>query len=87
MLKTIQTRRRKLINTDPQRRCYNGCNYNEELTWTGWEDLDHARSDDAENRMQWWKELNDDAVKDRGESARREFRIKENEDANIPALS
>jgi len=24
------------VNTDPQRRCYNGCHFSSEMVWTGW---------------------------------------------------
>lgn len=27
------------INTDPQRRCYNGCHFSSEMVWTDWEYL------------------------------------------------
>lgn len=84
----VQTRRRQIINTDPQRRCYWGVNAKEEAVWTFWEDLEHLRSDeDAEKRMKFWKELNDYAVDARGEGARNEYKIKEESNANLPAIS
>ncbi len=36
---TVQFRRKIVENTDPQRRCYNGCNFSERVFWSEWEDL------------------------------------------------
>lgn len=68
----IFMRSRRLVNTDPQRRCYNGCNYSEALVWTQWELLDY---DATEERVKWWQELNDYVVSQRGKSAKSEFKI------------
>lgn len=70
----IVRRRHILVNTDPQRRCYNGCHFSSELRWGPWESLEHVTSSYAEARVKWWRELNDDAVKARGEEARTEFK-------------
>lgn len=69
----IRTRRRIEVNTDPQRRCYNGCHFSSELRWTAWEVLDRVAPEKAEARLKFWRELNDYAVSQRGESARCEF--------------
>lgn len=72
----IQTRQRHLINTDPQRRCYNGCHAKSELVWSPWETLEsNVPEDKIERRIEFWKELNQIAIDGRGEGARREFRI------------
>jgi hypothetical protein len=74
---TIEFRKRILVNTDPQRRCYDGCHYSSELVWTQWENIESGVSDDsAEERLTFWRELNDYAVEARGESARAEYRLK-----------
>jgi hypothetical protein len=73
----IECREQILVNTDSQRRCYNGCNFSEELRWTDWEQLDFPREGMAEVRLIFWRELNDYAVSQRGKSARKEFRIVE----------
>jgi len=74
----IETRRKFLINTDPQRRCYNGCHYSSELVWGQWEILEYDIPEDKlDDRISFWKDLNDYAVSQRGESAKREFRIGE----------
>lgn len=71
-------RRRILINTDPQRRCYNGAYFSSELVWSGWESLDtSATLEQAADRLKFWTELNDYAVSQRGESAKCEFKIEE----------
>lgn len=33
---SVYFRKPVTINTDPQRRCYNGCNFSEETTWMEW---------------------------------------------------
>jgi len=72
---TIKTRPQIEVNTDPQRRCYNGCHFSSELRWTPWESLEsNITSDKVERRLKFWQELNDYAVSQRGESARREFK-------------
>lgn len=72
---TIYMRKRVEVNTDPQRRCYNGCHFSSELRWTDWEAIDFDVADDrVESALQWWRELNDFAVSQRGESARSEFK-------------
>ena len=77
----VMSRSRKLINTDPQRRCYNGCHAKSELVWTAWEALDYCSTAmKAEERLNFWLSLNKIAVEGRGEAARKQFRI---EDANI----
>lgn len=77
-MKTIEFRKLILVNTDPQRRCYNGCHFSSELIWTGWEDIESGIApDEVESRLTFWRELNDYAVSARGESAKSEYRIKE----------
>lgn len=39
MSHVVQLRRKVVVNTDPQRRCYDGCNFSEEVSWTEWEDF------------------------------------------------
>ena len=75
---TIQHRKRILVNTDPQRRCYDGCHYSSEWKWTAWSDLEEGIKDErAEARLEFWRDLNKIAVVGRGESGRAEFRLKE----------
>lgn len=35
----IQSREQFVVNTDPQRRCYNGCNFSEGKVWSAWAPL------------------------------------------------
>lgn len=75
MMYNIVCRSRRLINTDPQRRCYNGCNFSEELIWSSWEILEYKLPEDKiERRLEFWRELNNYAISQRGESARSEFK-------------
>lgn len=67
-------RLRVVVNTDPLRRCYNGCRFSPEEQWSSWGFLECVPEDWLDRRMTFWKELNDYAVKERGESARREFK-------------
>lgn len=70
---TIMQRNKILINTDPQRRCYNGAHFSSELVWSEWEALETC--EDAEDRIKFWQDLNDYAVSQRGAGAKREFKI------------
>ena len=72
-LQIIRTRRRIEVNTDPQRRCYDGCHFSSKLRWTNWENLDTIRADQVEAKLKFWRDLNDYAISQRGESARCEF--------------
>lgn len=70
------------INNDPQRRCYDGCHFSTEIFQTPWEVLDRASSrEKAEQRLKFWVELNDYAVKSRGPSAKTDYKIVEQEEA------
>lgn len=73
MTKTIYTRKQVLVNTDPQRRCYNGCNFSEELQWTPWERLETTH--EPEERLKFWKELSDYSVSVGGQKS--EFELRE----------
>ena len=73
---TLRTRTRVEVNTDPQRRCYNGCHFSSELIDTPWETLEsHIPAAKAQAKMQFWRELNDYAVSQRGEGARKWFEL------------
>jgi len=71
----IERRTKRIINTDPQRRCYNGCHYSSEEIWSPWETIDfNIEESRIKDRLDWWRDLNDYAISERGESARKEFR-------------
>lgn len=72
---TILQRHRIEVNTDPQRRCYDGVHAKSELRWTEWGVLEFTNSNKVDARLKFWRELNDYAVSARGESARREFKL------------
>lgn len=72
---TIMKRNRMLINTDPQRRCYDGCHFSSELVWGDWELLQsNIPEDKIESRLKFWRELNDYAVSQRGAEAKTEYK-------------
>lgn len=71
---TIFHRKQIEVNTDPQRRCYNGCHFSSEFRWTSWESLETVPEERAEKRLTFWRELNDYAVSQRGKSAVCEFK-------------
>jgi len=73
----IFTRHKVEVNTDPQRRCYNGLHFSSEFRYTPWEVLEYVTVTELPRRLEFWKELNDYAVSQRGESARREFKLEE----------
>jgi len=74
---TIMCRSKVFVNTDPQRRCYNGAFKSYRYDWGQWEELDtQDTKEDADERLKFWKELNDYAVSQRGDGAKREFEIR-----------
>jgi len=67
-------RQRKLQLNDS--RCYNGAYIDADMVWSQWEPLDSAKTfEQAIARVNFWKELNDYAVSQRGASATRQFEI------------
>lgn len=54
----IQHRKHIVVNTDPQRRCYNGVHAKSELQWTTWGELCSVTPDSAERRLKFWRDLN-----------------------------
>ena len=71
----IEMRRKYEVNTDPQRRCYNGCHAKSELRWSSWETVDFDIAEERiESRLEFWRDLNDYAVSQRGAGAKAEFR-------------
>lgn len=51
----IYGRRIVEINTDPQRRCYNGCHFSSEKIWTEWAHLGTVYSkEEAEQSVNSW---------------------------------
>jgi hypothetical protein len=74
----LMTRECYEVNTDPQRRCYDGCHFSSEIVWTAWSTLDRLpNAEAAARKLKFWRELNDYAVSQRGEGAKREFKIVE----------
>jgi hypothetical protein len=72
----LRMRRHVEVNTDPQRRCYNGCHAKSEIVATPWQALE--RGPDAawgERRLKFWNELNDYAVSQRGRSAKTDYEV------------
>jgi long-subunit fatty acid transport protein len=71
----IEHRITQTINTDPQRRCYNGCYAKTANEWSRWHWLEiEVPETKIEEKLQFWRDLNDFAVSQRGEDDRREFR-------------
>lgn len=64
MTVSILMRKRVLVVTDPQRRVYNGVPFSSEEQWSSWGLLESGiASDHAEQRLHFWRDLNDYAVK------------------------
>lgn len=40
----LQCKKATEVNTDPQRRCYNGCHFSSKMVWSDWYDV--VSSDD-----------------------------------------
>ena len=74
------------VNTDPQRRCYNGCHFSSEFLWTEWDWLEwDVPEDRVEARLTFWRDLNAYAVQQRGKGATKEFRVREVGDDEVAA--
>ena len=72
---TLMTRDKIFVNTDPQRRCYDGAYYSYRYDWSAWEVLEsRIPAEKVEAKLKFWTELNDYAVSCRGEGAKREFK-------------
>lgn len=79
-MRILQVRKSILINTDPQRRCYNGCHYSSERIWTNWGDLEVIRTgEDEEKRLKFWRDLSTYDSSKRREKVGSEYRIVEKE--------
>ena len=77
-MRAIFMRKLTLVNTDPMRRCYNGCHFKSELLWGEWEVLETLGGNaDERARLSFWRDLNDYAVSERGRSATREFEVRD----------
>lgn len=75
MAYTIEHRKQILVNTDPQRRCYNGAHFSSELQWTQWGWLElNVKPEKLERRLEFWRELSEYAVSQRGPEGRSEYR-------------
>ncbi len=71
----IEVRRRVFVWDDPLHRCYNGAYGAHHYEWSAWELLEsRVPKDRVEHKLTFWRELNDDAVSCRGESAKKEYR-------------
>lgn len=68
-------RARVFVWDDPQRRCYNGAYGAHHFEMSRWEQWDVGSLAKMERRRQFWQELNDYAVSQRGESAKIEFKV------------
>lgn len=68
----IQSREAREVNTDPQRRCYNGCHFSSEWVWGEWRTLgERSTQAEAEVIAQEWR----DYQKRFGGSRRLEYRV------------
>ena len=78
---TIERRDCREVNTDPQRRCYHGVHAKSEMRWSEWYVFDSNNPKDrVEARLEFWRDLNDYAVRHRGQGAKSEFRVVEVEE-------
>lgn len=77
----LEVRSKVLVNIDGKRRCYNGCYEGWEYQDSPWEVFDSdVPPDKQESTLEFWRDLNDYAVSQRGSGARREYRIVEIEE-------
>lgn len=54
----IQSREQFEVNTDPQRRCYDGCHARSEWRWSEWRDLYTVKTqEEAEESLKSWRSI------------------------------
>jgi hypothetical protein len=66
---------RVFVWDDPQHRCYNGAFGAHHFEWSSWSHWDFGSLSKLERRRQFWQDLNDYAVSQRGSEAKQEFRV------------
>jgi hypothetical protein len=54
----LYCRKKLIINTDPQRRCYNGCHFSSKEVWGDWELIGVYSRENAESSLKTFKEIN-----------------------------
>ena len=55
----VYFRKKVTVNTDPQRRCYDGCHFSSEEVWTPWELVcAYTEEDTAASSMQTFQDIN-----------------------------
>jgi hypothetical protein len=55
----LQSREQREYNTDPQRRCYNGCHARSEWVWSDWSTLYSLKTEqEAQESVASWTALN-----------------------------
>lgn len=70
----LETRKLLTVNTDPQRRFYNGCYAKSERQWSAWDWLEwDVDPDKVEERLKWWRDLNTYSVSVGGTTS--EYRV------------
>lgn len=58
---TLGVRKKIEVNTDPQRRCYNGCHARSEMVWTAWADLlDYTTEAAGRDTLECFQKINPD---------------------------
>lgn len=54
----LYVRKQIVVNTDPQRRCYDGCHFSSETVWGDWELIGPYSIEDAMSSMKTFQEIN-----------------------------
>lgn len=66
------------VNTDPQRRCYNGAHFSSELRWSAWDWLQwDVPPDRVAERLKFWRDLSTYSVSVGGSPSR--YRVRDTE--------
>lgn len=53
----IYSREKFEVNTDPQRRCYNGRHFSSEWQWSEWDKLYSVPEDEVEACLASWRQI------------------------------
>lgn len=72
----LEVKGKVFVNRDPQRRCYNGAWADAVYVDGDWVVMEYdVPVDKHEERLEFWRDLNDYAVSQRGDNAAKQYRI------------
>lgn len=70
---TIYSRERFEYNTDPQRRCYDGCHAKSEWRWSEWKPLYDIPEEEVDECLASWRQIGRKTCEFKAELIKREL--------------